>query len=108
MLAVLLSFAFLAEAATKDALGFRFASFSRDDRVKLIMSGSANIVPPRVVLTTNVTGQEGGVVWNSRRVFVNEFICNFSFFVTSSDEEGGDGVALVFYVSKDATFCALF
>ncbi len=90
-----------AEAASSDALGFRFASFPPRSRDSLVLSGAASLVPPLVVLTSNITGQ-AGVAWNQHRVWADEFVCNFTFSVDADLGEGGDGVALVFFGAPGA------
>ena len=94
---LLLCLVAVASGAQRDALGFRFTSFSRAVEQQLVLAGQAQIVAPAVVLTPNASGR-AGAVWAHDRVWVDEFVCNFTFLVEGDAQlEGGDGVALVFY-----------
>jgi hypothetical protein len=94
-LLVFLSLICWASGATRDALGFSFAKFSRNDRALLTFAGTASLAPPFVLLTSNASlSVEGGAMWHGKRVWINEFVCNFSFLVVGSGE-GGDGIAFV-------------
>ncbi len=86
------------EGASKDALGFQYVRFSREDRARLVLSGSALLSPPQVLLTANISGGlEAGAMWHGKRVWINEFVCNFSFLIPTFSKQNGDGVALVFF-----------
>lgn len=85
------------------SLGFKFSSFSRDSRSYVTLAGSSQFGNSGVIdLTRNVT-QEAGAVWVKQRVWVDEFICNFTFRVSGNrGRDGADGVALVFWGSPKA------